>query len=164
MSRRATLSRWAPPAALAALTVALGFRAGGFFPSTIGVAAVVLTILMSARLLLARRPLDGMSRPLTLVIAAMVLLAGWMLISSRWSDAEFRSLLAADRVLLYSLALIFFGSWGRSDDRLSAMLKGILLACIVLCVAGLISRLLPDVWPLGVEQRRRRLQYPITYA
>jgi len=164
MTRWATLSRWTPPAALASVTIGLGFHAGGFFPPAIGVAAIFLAILMGARLALASRPLEGLSRPLTIVIAAMLLLAGWMLLSSRWSGAEFRSLVEADRVLVYALALIFFGSWARSDDRLGAMLKGIFLACVVLCVAGLISRLLPDLWALGVEQRQRRLQYPVTYA
>ncbi|MEJ7783502.1 MAG: O-antigen ligase family protein [Solirubrobacteraceae bacterium] len=164
MTRWAMLSRWTPPAALAALTLGLGFHAGGYFPTAVGVATVVLALLMVARLVFARAPLEGLSHPLTLVIVAMTLLAGWMLLSSRWSGAEFRSLGEANRVLLYAEAVIFFGSWARSDERLGAMLKGILLACVVLCAAGLISRLLPDIWALGVDQRQRRLQYPVTYA
>jgi O-antigen ligase len=164
MARWAPLRLWTAPALLAGLTVGLGFHAGGFFARSLSVAAVALAIALAARLALAARPLEGMSRALAAALAAIVLFAAWTLLSSQWSGAGFRSLTEADRVLLYALALAFFGSWARSDERVSATLKAMLIAFVVLCGAGLISRLAPDVWQLGVDQRSNRLQYPVTYA
>ena len=165
MARWAPLRLWIPPAVLATLTVALGFHAGGFFARSVGVAAVVLALALAARVALARNPLEGMSRPLAIALAAMILFVAWTLASAGWSDAGFRSLIQADRALLYAVALAFFGTWARSEEGVSATLRGALLACVVVCAAGLIHRLLPDVWALGVEQRvRGRLQYPLTYA
>jgi hypothetical protein len=164
MARLAPLRLWAPPAVLAGMTVALGFHAGGFFVRPVGVAAVVLAILMALRVAVARQPVAGIGRPSTIAIAAILLLAAWTLASSLWSGAGFRALTQADRVLLYAFALVFFGSWARTEERLSMMLRGAVLAFLVLCVAGLISRLVPDVWTVGVQQRSNRLQYPVTYA
>jgi len=164
MARWEPLRLWAAPAVLAGLIVGFGFHAGGFFPKTVGAAAAVLAILIVIRIAVARQPLEGLGRPLTIAIAAIALLFAWTLASSLWSDAGFRPLVQADRVLLYALALVFFGSWARSDERLSLTLRAVLLAFVVLCAAGLISRLLPDVWALGSEQQSNRLQYPVTYA
>lgn len=79
------------------LTVYLAFNAGGFFPGTPALVAVVLALLVTARLAVARNPLEGLSPLLGVAIAAIALYAVWTLASAFWSDAPARALIEFDR-------------------------------------------------------------------
>lgn len=146
-----------------ALTIYLGFRAGGFFAGPAATAAVLLLLLLVARIMAIGRPAEGVNRSVVLAVAALILLALWSLLSSRWSQAPARAFVEFDRVLLYALALAVFGAVGMTPRRLSWMVRGIALAALVICGSGLITRLLPDVWPLVQSSLPERLSYPVAY-
>ena len=148
------------PGALLAYT---GFDAGGFFAGTQAALAVLLAIILVLRVTLATEPFAGASLALGLAAGALSLLAGWTLLSVGWSDAPARALLEADRVLLYILALLLFGSMAMTTERLMWMVRALALAAIVVCTTGLITRLLPELWPIAPNVGPTRLSYPVTY-
>ena len=145
------------------LTVLLGFRAGGFFVgATAGVVAVLL-LLVAARVLMAPLPGEGLNRHVAIAIGALALLALWTLVSSRWSHAPARALIEFDRVLLYLSALVLFALVARQPSRLRWMVGGMALASVVVCGSALITRLLPDAWPVVEQSINTRLGFPVTY-
>jgi O-antigen ligase len=146
-----------------ALTVYLSFNAGGFFPNTDAFVAILLAGVLIARISLAAEPFAGFSRPLAIAGGAFALYAGWTLLSAAWSDAPGRALVEFDRALLYLLALVLFGSLPRSVDRMRKMLWGLALGIVVVGVAGLTTRVLPNVWPISGTIADNRLSYPLTY-
>jgi O-antigen ligase len=145
------------------LTVYLAFESGGFFPGAAGVTAVLLALLLIARVLLARDPFAGMSGPLAIVAGALMLLAAWTLASAAWSDSAARATLEFDRVLVYLLALALLGSLPRSAWTARRLVWGLAVGMTLVCTAGLITRTLPDVWAAPPELQRNRLSYPIGY-
>jgi O-antigen ligase len=146
-----------------ALTVYLSFNAGGFFPNTDAFVAILLAAVLIVRVLLAPAPFAGFSRPLAIATGALVLYAGWTLLSGAWSNAPGRALLEFDRVLLYVLALVLFGSVPRTPGRIRAMVWSLTLGIVIVAVAGLTTRVLPDVWPTAETIADNRLSYPLTY-
>lgn len=146
-----------------ALIVYLGFNAGGYFPNTSAVVTIVLLAVLALRVCVARDPFQGFSPPLAIAAGALALYALWTLISGAWSNAPGRALIEFDRVLLYLVALVLFGSVGRSSTRLRWMLRGLALGIVIVCVAGLITRVLPHVWPTRPGFLTDRLAYPVTY-
>jgi O-antigen ligase len=145
------------------LTVYFGFNAGGFFPNTPAFVAVVLAAMLALRAVLAEEPFEGMSRPLALVAGALALYALWTLLSAVWSDSLGRSLVELNRVLLYLFTLLLFGSMARTSECIRWMLRGLALGILIVCVSGLITRVLPDVWTIAPNISRNRLSYPLTY-
>lgn len=146
-----------------ALLVYLSFNAGGYFPSANGIAAVVLAQALVVRTLAAGRPFEGFSRALSVPLLALALYAGWQLTSLLWSHATARTLDAYDRTLLYVLALALFGSVRYTAARLRWLLRGVFAGLALVCLAGLVSRVLPHVWPTGASFAANRLDYPLTY-
>lgn len=145
-----------------ALMVYLGFSAGGFFPGATALVALVLAIAMAVRAAVAADPLAGVSRPLLVSAVAFAAYSIWALVSFAWSGAPARVLLEFDRTLLYLLALLVFGSLLHTAPRLRLIVRGLLLGAVAICVAGLISRLLPTL--LSVEPTTEgRLDFPLTY-
>ncbi|MDQ3722911.1 MAG: O-antigen ligase family protein, partial [Actinomycetota bacterium] len=126
--------------------------------------ALLLLLLLATRVMAVGRPAEGLNANVALAVAGLVLLALWSLLSSRWSETPGRALVEFDRVLLYALALAVFGAVGMNSRRLRWMVRGIALAALVVCGSGLITRLLPDVWPLLQSQLPPpRLSYPVAY-
>lgn len=146
-----------------ALVVAFGFQAGGFFPGSVAVVAVALAIVLVLRITLAERPFAGLSLPLAIAGAGLGLFAVWTLVSSVWSEAPGRALLEYDRVLLYLLAFLVLGSVVRTQRRVHWAVRGLVLGAFVVCLAGLVTRLLPEVWPLIPDLATGRLSFPVTY-
>src|SRR6266511_3643879 len=146
-----------------ALTVYLSFNAGGFFPNTDAFVAILLAGVLIARISLAAEPFAGFSRPVAVAAGALALYAGWTLLSAAWSDAPGRALVEFDRALLYLLALVLFGSLPRTDARVRSMVWGLALGIVVVGVAGLTSRVHPDVWPTSETIADNRLSFPLTY-
>jgi O-antigen ligase len=154
---------WLLPALLpGAVTVYLAFNAGGYFAGEPAAAATVLLVVLAGRFMLADEPAAGLSRALLVCAAALALFALWTLISSTWSDAPARALVEFDRVLLYLVALVLFGSLG-GVERLRWIVRGVALAAVVVCAAGLTERLLPDLWAVEYASISVRLSYPVTY-
>lgn len=152
------------PIALAPATlVYLSFNAGGYFPSADGPAAVVLAVALAARTLTASRPFEGFGRALCVPLLALALYAGWQLTSLLWSHAAARTLDAYDRTLLYVLVIALFGSVRYTATRLRWLARAVFAGLVCVCVAALLSRVLPHVWPTAASFYNRRLNYPLSY-
>ena len=95
------LAPFAAPAGAMALVIWLGFNAGGFFPGTVGYAAIGVGLVLLVWLTTADRPFASASGPLALAVGALTLYAVWTLMSADWSDATSRALIEFDRALLY---------------------------------------------------------------
>ncbi len=147
----------------AALTIFLAFHAGGYFPGTVAAAALLVTLALLARVITVDRPFAGFGAALLIAAAVMGVYAGWVLLSASWSDAPWRALAEFDRALLYLLVLLLFGSVPRDPERIRWMVRCFAAALFAICLVGLITRLLPDVWSTPPEFIAGRLEYPVTY-
>ena len=146
-----------------ALIVFLGFNAGGFFPGTPAVAAVVVTQILLVRIVQARHPFEGLA-PITLTgIAALGLYGAMTLASALWSHSTGRALIEWDRVWLYLLVFILFGTIRASEANIRWLIRGLLLGASIVCVSGLLTRVLPHVWHTAPDVSNQRLSYPVTY-
>jgi O-antigen ligase len=164
--RRETLELcgWVGLVALApAAVVYLSFNAGGYFPSATGLVAVVLAQALVLRTTLAARPFEGFSRALAVPLAALALYAAWQLTSATWSHDTARTLDSFDRTLLYLLALVLFGSVRLTRERLRWTIRALVLGLFAVCVSGLVSRVLPHLWPTAAGFYDDRLNFPLTY-
>ena len=157
------LAAWGVVFLPGALLVFLSFNAGGYFPGTPALVAVFILLCLVARILVAERPFEGFSPQLGICAGALGLYAVWTLLSALWSDSTWRALVEFDRALLYLAALVLFGLMPRDAGRVRWMTRGIALALLVVCAAGLITRVLPHVWPIDPNLGESRLSYPVTY-
>lgn len=146
-----------------ALTAYFAFNAGGYFAGEPAAAALVLLIVLAARIMLASDPAAGIGRGLLVAGAALALFALWTLVSGSWSDASGRALVEFDRALLYLVALVLLGSFAGGADGLRWMIRGLALAAVAVCAVALITRLLPGVWSVDYQSISVRLSYPVTY-
>ena len=144
-------------------TAWLGFRAGGFFPGQVGLVGLVLALVLVGRITLARRPFEGWSPALALASGALGLLAVWTLASATWSDAAARALSEFDRTLLYGLVLVLTGSVAARVGDLSMLLRWTAAAFAAIALAGLLTRLLPDTFPISSGFLPERVSFPLTY-
>jgi hypothetical protein len=147
------------PAAL----IYLSFNAGGYFPNTPAFVAIVFAQALVLRTTLAERPFEGFSRALAVPLGALALYAAWQLTSALWSHATALTLDSYDRTLLYMLALVLFGSVRYSRSRADLLLHAVFAALAGVCVVGLLSRVLPHLWPTASSFFDSRLNYPLTY-
>src|SRR3954452_23104571 len=145
------------------LIVFFGFNGGGYFAGTVGFAALVVSQMIAVRVLVVDDPFSGFSRPLAAVTAVMALFAGWVLASGLWSDAQDRALIEFDRALLYLLLLVLMGLLPRRAYRVMWIVRACAVGAVVVCLAGLLSRILPHVWPTSPGVSNQRLSFPLTY-
>jgi hypothetical protein len=141
----------------------LGFNGGGFFPTAPAFVALGLAVFLLLRITLAEEPLAGVSPALVMVTAALAGLAAWVLASSAWSDAPARAMLEFSRLLAYMLAVVAFGCVAFRPDRFAQSVRFLALGIAIVCGAGLITRVLPEVWPIHQYLATDRLSYPLTY-
>jgi len=147
----------------ALLTLYLSFNSGGFFASATGVAVVVLAGAVALRMALARDAFGGFSRPLLVAIGALAIFSLWSLISMQWSHSPSRALVAFDLTNVYLFALILFGSFARTHRRVQWILILTWVSMLAVCVAGLATRLRPDLFPIS-DNQETRLWFPMTYT
>ena len=163
---RSTMERvgWVALIALAPATlIYLSFEAGGYFPSATGYVAIVLAGALVLRTTLAERPFEGLDRSLTIPLGALVLYAAFTLASAGWSQATAHSLDAYSRALLYVLAFLLYGSVRHTKARAAWLVKAVAGGLAVVCLVGLVSRVLPHTWPTATSFYADRLNYPLTY-
>jgi hypothetical protein len=146
-----------------ALVVFMGFNAGGYFPAAPAVAAIVLAQILLARIMLSRNPFDGLAPATFVAIGALSLYAALTLASALWSHSSGRALIEFDRACLYLLVLILFGTVRASASNMRWLIRGLALGASIVCLAGLISRVAPDVWHTAPDVANERLSYPVTY-
>ncbi len=141
----------------------LSFNAGGYFPSTTGFATIVFAQALVLRTVLAERPFEGFSRALAIPLVALTLYAAFQLTSILWSHAAANTLDEFVRTLLYVLALTLFGSIRYTREHLGWLVRALFVSLAVVCLIGLISRVLPHTWPTATSFFASRLDYPLTY-
>jgi hypothetical protein len=141
----------------------LGFNAGGFFPTAPAIACLLLAQALLVRVMLARHPFEGLSAASLLAIGGLGVLTLMSLLSMLWSQAPGRALSAFDLCLLYLLALLLLGSVKAGAAQLRLLIYGLLIGASAVILAGLASRVLPDVWHTRPTSSVERLSYPITY-
>ena len=151
------------PALLAALTLVLGFEAGGYFADTTGWAAGALLAVLAVSTLFTGRPPRGLTWPLAWAGVALGLFAVWVLASAIWSGAPTRAIAEFDRALLYLSALLLFGIGRGPSVTLRRLPLAFLAAAGVLCIAGLVVRCLPDSWPFELPPENNRMDWPLSY-
>ncbi|MGI8803861.1 MAG: hypothetical protein ACR2KV_17140 [Solirubrobacteraceae bacterium] len=146
------------------LLIRLAWDSGGYFPpSYLSAGAVAFVVL--AVILLVRPPHYALSLPALLGLAGLAGLTAWTALSSTWSPSPAGALQAAQRDLaylgLFALALVAAGS-GRHTRLL---VWGALTAIAAIGLAGLISRLYPDLITAPAAERfpGYRLSYPFGY-
>jgi O-Antigen ligase len=153
----------ASPAVPGAVLIWFGFNSGGFFPGATAVVALALAVFLVLRLTLAEEPLAGVSPALVVATGALAAFAAWALISSAWSHAPGRAMLEFSRDLAYLLAVAAFGCAAFRPERFAQAVRFLTVAVFVVCAAGLITRVLPDVWTIQQRLATDRLSYPLTY-
>jgi O-Antigen ligase len=146
-----------------ALVVFTGFNAGGYFPGTPALVAIVLAQILLVRIVQAPQPFQGLAPSTLLAISALGLYCLMTLVSALWSHSTARALIEFDRAWLYLLILVLFGSVRPSTQNLRWFIRGLLIGVAIVCLAGLISRLAPDVWHTAPNVANQRLSYPVTY-
>ena len=146
-----------------ALTAFLSFRSGGFFPGTAGLVAAQLALLLAWRVAVARRPFEGVSAGLCLAAAALGVFGIWTLVSSGWSNTEWRATREFSLVVLYLLVLVLFGTLARTPQGLRWLVYGLAAAAAGVCIAALTARLFPDLGLSEAPVHPERLSYPLTY-
>jgi len=146
-----------------ALVVYFGFNGGGFFAGTPAFACLIVIQLLLLRVLLADHPFDGFSLRLAVPGLALAGFVAWVLLSDAWSHVRGRALIEFDRDLLYLLLLVLFGITARTRARIPWIVRGLAAAIVVVCGSGLITRVLPHVWPISPDVANNRLGFPLTY-
>ena len=145
------------------LVLFLGFRSGGFYVGATSLAAAEMALVVGLRFALARRPLQGVSKPLAVAAVAMACFCAWTLLSANWSHTMARALPEYSRALLYGLTLLFFGMLPFNVRRIRWMVYGVAAAAVAICAAALIARLLPHTIFDPTLVGEQRLGYPLTY-
>jgi hypothetical protein len=146
-----------------ALIVFMGFSGGGYFPQTPAIAALILTQILLVRVLQANHPFDGIGAWTLAVLAPLALFGALTLASALWSHSTSRALIAFDRIWFYLVLLALFATIRPSPLNLRWLIRGLAIGSAVVCFAGLISRVLPDVWHTAPNVANERLSYPVTY-
>jgi hypothetical protein len=146
-----------------ALTLYLSIDAGGFFPGTYALAALIVAQVLVLRTTLAEEPGEAIRAPLLVAAAAMAGLTLWTIASQAWSDSTSRALLEGERALLYTLVLVLFGTLPRRGDHMRWLLAGVTVVMAGICIAALITAVLPEVWPTERAVANDRLSFPLTY-
>jgi O-antigen ligase len=145
------------------MIVFFAFNAGGYFPGTPAVAALVLTQVLLVRILQARHPFEGLTPIALVAIAALGGYALLTLASGIWSHSMGRASIEFDRAWLYLLVLVLFATVRATTTNLRRLIRGLVLGISVVCICALITRLLPNVWHTEPGVSNQRLSYPVTY-
>jgi hypothetical protein len=115
------------------------------------------------RTTLARRPFGGWSLGLAVASGALAGFAVWILASSAWSHAPARAITEFDRSLLYLLVLSLTGSVAARRGDLALLLRWTAAAFVAFALAGLLTRLAPDTFPITAGVLPERVAFPLTY-
>jgi O-antigen ligase len=146
-----------------AITFYLAFRSGGYFAGAPAIVAVILGVALMARLVLADHPFEGFGPALVWAVTGLGLFTIWTLTSALWSHAPAQALIEFDRALMYWVALVLFGSFAWSRERLLWAVRALTLAMVVVAVAGLATRILPELHSVQASIENDRLSYPLSY-
>ena len=145
------------------LLLGLAPASGGFFPDAISVAAVGVLVIFSARVVLSRTAITGVSRGVAVVAAALIAFTVWALMSGSWSGSPSRAVFEYDRALLYTVVFVLIGSVRRSTARARVLLLSLAAVSVGISIAAVATWLLPDLLPVARDIPRDRLSWPTSY-
>jgi hypothetical protein len=146
-----------------AITFYLAFRSGGYFAGAPAIVAVVLGVALMLRLVLAEDPFEGFGPALICAASGLGLYAVWTLASALWSHAPAQALIEFDRALMYWLGLVLFGSFGWTRERMVWAVRMLTLAMVLVAIASLVTRVLPELHHIQASIENDRLSYPLSY-
>ena len=141
------------PAVPASLIVALAWSSGGYFPRTWGAVLLLEAVALASIAILATRV--DLGRRALLVVAALVGLAVWQLVSRAWAVDPDQTVLEAERTLLYVGAVataLLVVDRRRAPD----VVLGVLLGAGAVTVGGLGQHVLGSPG--------ERFELPVGYA
>jgi len=147
----------------AAITAYLAFRSGGYFAGAPAIVAIVLAIALVLRLMLAEAPFEGFGPAMVWATVGLGAFTVWTLLSAFWSHAPAQALINFDRSLMLWLALVLFGSFRWSRERLLWAVRILTATMIVVAIFALMTRLLPKVHSAPENFALDRLAYPLSY-
>lgn len=139
------------------------FHSGGFYPGPSAYVAMLLCLVLAVRVMAAQTPFAGLSPSLLVAVGSLALYSVWTLVSGAWSHAPGEARVEFDLPLVYALAMLLLGSVQRTRSRLKWVLRSLAVASTIVCTCGLITRLLPHLWPTSPEIANNRLSFPVTY-
>ncbi len=148
---------------LAFVVLRMAWDASGYFPPAY-LRAGAVSLITASVLLAAVRPRFGLSTEALVGIAALVGLALWTGLSSLWSATPSAAIDLMQRDLAY-IGMLTLGIIAAGSGRFSLHLVwGVLGVCVLICGAGLVARLFPDlIREPGSAFGSFRLAYPLTY-
>jgi O-antigen ligase len=147
----------------AACTAYLAFRSGGYFAGAPAIVAIVLAVALVLRLMLAEAPFEGIGPAMAWAIVGLGGFTLWTLLSAFWSHAPAQALINFDRALMLWLALVLFGSFGWSRDRVLWAVRILAATMVAVAILSLVTRLLPNIHEIPENFARDRLGYPLSY-
>ena len=158
------VTRLAAAAGPALLTLYLAFNGGGFFAGAPAVVAIVLGVALVLRITIASEPFAGFGPWLVAATAGLGAYAVWNLLSALWSDAPAQAMIEFDRVLMYWLALVLFGSLPWDRRTLLWAIRALAAAMVLVAAVALTTHLAPDVWAAPATMiDKGRVAFPLTY-
>lgn len=146
-----------------AATIYLSFSNGGYFPNAVGLVAICFCAALVLRTTLADRPFEGYNRVAALAVLALAAFALLQLVSIAWSHTPASALDDYDRTFLYVLVFALFASLPRSRERVVWLTRSLAVGMSAVCLAALVTRVLPHVWPTTTGFYADRLNYPLGY-
>jgi hypothetical protein len=155
------LGQIAVGAGIAAGLVALGAADGGYFPPAWGWTALASLWLVVAWLLLGRAALHG-GRLAGVFLGATPALAAWTWLSLVWTENTTQTALEGLRMLAYAGVAAALVLVVRRETA-PALLRGTLVAVVLVCGYGLLTRLYPERLGSYDPISSYRLSEPIGY-
>src|SRR3954468_17880642 len=146
-----------------ALAVYFAFNNGGFYPSSVALATVILSLGLVVHATLAETPFSGMNKWLAVGSGGLGLFALWTALSGTWSDAQFRAFVEANRAVLYVLVVLAMAAIAGRPWRVRWVVRILALAIAAICGVALATRLAPDTFPIAKNTAANRLSYPLNY-
>jgi hypothetical protein len=160
------MRRAVPAAAAACLLIAptaLAFWSGGYYSEPRLLAAIAVWACVLALALVGPAPLPR-TRAGALAVAGLAALAVWSAISSLWAPQGGPAIESAERLTLYTGALLLAIGALRAPAALRAVEPALAAGATIVIGYGLSGRLLPDIVQLDRSRSAGgRLEQPITY-
>jgi len=139
---------------------AVAAASGGYFPTTWNWAT--LAFAWAAALALALRGREAWGRKETLLLVALLALAGWTALSTLWSLDATQSVLEAQRALAYLAAGLALVALVRRGEH-PAVLGGVWAGIVAISTYALATRLFPDRLGYYDPTAGYRLSTPLGY-
>lgn len=147
--------------ALGALLIGLSFSSGGYFPDSY-LSAGVVTWLLVALLAAVSRPRARLRTPALLALAALSGLTFWTGLSAQWSPLPGAAVADLQHTFCY-LGLLVLGLAASAGGHARGLARIVWVAVLVVAVAGVASRVLPDVVHATPDRMDYRLGWPLGY-